>query len=253
MIEHAGNAEYSLVTRSSDGKMLFLADRLSKMKQGTKLGSRIAEVHSGSSLFTGDAGHAAGYQDFRPANSVYGNLGLKLRQALRLPLNDGLILAASFVDVPQKNLGQWVFRLKPAMVDALTTLGWFEQSEFDAASADALVTKVAREGRVVLALRRHRYREQSLRRTKLRETLKQGRRLICEVPGCGFDFAAKYGMLGRTFAEVHHKKPVSSSDKTRETRLSDLAIVCSNCHRMIHRDGGLRTLQEVGRSIRNAA
>ena len=56
VIEHAGDPEYSLVTRSSDGQMLFLANKLSKMKQGTRLGSRIAEVHNGSSLFTGDAG-----------------------------------------------------------------------------------------------------------------------------------------------------------------------------------------------------
>jgi type I restriction enzyme M protein len=56
LITHAGDAEYSLVTRSSDGQMLFLANMLSKMKHGTKLGSRIAEVHNGSSLFTGDAG-----------------------------------------------------------------------------------------------------------------------------------------------------------------------------------------------------
>ena len=55
VIEHAGDPEYSLVTRSSDGQMLFLANKLSKMKQGTALGSRIAEVHNGSSLFTGDA------------------------------------------------------------------------------------------------------------------------------------------------------------------------------------------------------
>ncbi len=56
VIEHAGEPEYSLVTRSSDGQMLFLANKLSKMKQDTPLGSRIAEVHNGSSLFTGDAG-----------------------------------------------------------------------------------------------------------------------------------------------------------------------------------------------------
>jgi len=56
LITHAGDAEYSLITRSSDGQMLFLANMLSKMKHGTKLGSRIAEVHNGSSLFTGDAG-----------------------------------------------------------------------------------------------------------------------------------------------------------------------------------------------------
>ena len=53
VIEHDGDPEYSLVTRSSDGQMLLLANKLSKMKQG---GSRIAEVHNGSSLFTGDAG-----------------------------------------------------------------------------------------------------------------------------------------------------------------------------------------------------
>ncbi len=56
VIEHAGDPEYSLLTRSSDGQMLFLANMLSKMKRNTKLGSRIAEVHNGSSLFTGDAG-----------------------------------------------------------------------------------------------------------------------------------------------------------------------------------------------------
>src|SRR4051794_40891586 len=56
IISHADDSEYSLVTRSSDGQMLFLANMLSKMKHDTPLGSRIAEVHNGSSLFTGDAG-----------------------------------------------------------------------------------------------------------------------------------------------------------------------------------------------------
>ena len=56
VVEHAGDPEYSLVTRSSDGQMLFLANLVSKMKHHTTLGSRIAEVHNGSSLFTGDAG-----------------------------------------------------------------------------------------------------------------------------------------------------------------------------------------------------
>ncbi len=54
--EHGGDSDYSLITRSSDGQMMFLANMLSKMKRDTLLGSRIAEVHNGSSLFTGDAG-----------------------------------------------------------------------------------------------------------------------------------------------------------------------------------------------------
>ncbi len=54
-VQHQGK-ELSLLTRSSDGQMLFLANMASKMQAATPLGSRIAEVHNGSSLFTGDAG-----------------------------------------------------------------------------------------------------------------------------------------------------------------------------------------------------
>jgi type I restriction enzyme M protein len=54
-VMHRGE-ELSLVTRSSDGQMLFLANMASKMNDNSTLGSRIAEVHNGSSLFTGDAG-----------------------------------------------------------------------------------------------------------------------------------------------------------------------------------------------------
>lgn len=56
IVEHDGDPEFSLVTRSSDGQMLFLANLIAKMKNDTVTGSRIAEIHNGSSLFTGDAG-----------------------------------------------------------------------------------------------------------------------------------------------------------------------------------------------------
>ena len=56
IIQHPENPEYSLVTRVSDGQLMFLANMLSKMNEDTPLGSRIAEVHNGSSLFTGVAG-----------------------------------------------------------------------------------------------------------------------------------------------------------------------------------------------------
>ena len=56
VVEHDGDPEHSLITRSSDGQMMFLANMLNKMKRDTQMGSRIAEVHNGSSLFTGDAG-----------------------------------------------------------------------------------------------------------------------------------------------------------------------------------------------------
>ena len=54
-VTHKGE-ELNLVTRSSDGQLLFLANKVAKMNDKTELGSRVAEVHNGSSLFTGDAG-----------------------------------------------------------------------------------------------------------------------------------------------------------------------------------------------------
>jgi type I restriction enzyme M protein len=56
VVNHDGESDFSLLTRSSDGQMMFLANMVSKMKTDTALGSRIAEIHNGSSLFTGDAG-----------------------------------------------------------------------------------------------------------------------------------------------------------------------------------------------------
>lgn len=56
VVTHNGEPEFKMIPRSSDGQMLFLANKLSKMKHDTELGSRIVEVHNGSSLFTGDAG-----------------------------------------------------------------------------------------------------------------------------------------------------------------------------------------------------
>jgi type I restriction enzyme M protein len=52
----AGEGEFAMLPRVSDGQLLFLLNNVSKMKEQTELGSRIAEVHNGSSLFTGDAG-----------------------------------------------------------------------------------------------------------------------------------------------------------------------------------------------------
>ena len=48
--------QLSMIPRTSDGQLLFLLNNVSKMKKDTPLGSRIAEVHNGSSIFTGDAG-----------------------------------------------------------------------------------------------------------------------------------------------------------------------------------------------------
>ena len=53
---------------------------------------------------------------------------------------------------------------------------------------------------------------------------------------CQFDFSARYpASLGEVFIEVHHVLPLGAQDQPRRTTFADLLLVCSNCHRMIHR------------------
>lgn len=88
------------------------------------------------------------------------------------------------------------------------------------------------EGR--LRFRRHFIRERDrgiVERKKLRAT-RSGEGLACEV--CGFNFAKEYGSLGDGYVECHHTVPLSTTGE-RTTRIADLALVCANCHRMIHR------------------
>jgi 5-methylcytosine-specific restriction protein A len=100
------------------------------------------------------------------------------------------------------------------------------------------------EGKWKRAFIYHRRREAKLRRAKIQEALRNnGARLICEVQNCGFDFGKRYGELGKNYAQVHHLLPLSKSPKDgRETKLRDLAIVCANCHVMIHLGGNCRPL-----------
>lgn len=64
----------------------------------------------------------------------------------------------------------------------------------------------------------------------------------CEI--CDFDFLAAYGEIGRGYIEAHHKVPVALLELGAKTRIEDLASVCSNCHRMLHRSGNL-TIDEL--------
>lgn len=144
------NEELSMIPRVSDGQMLFLANNVSKMKSKTKLGSRIAEVHNGSSLFTGDAG--SGESNFRryifesdlveaiialPENIFY-NTGIatyiwvlsnKKSESRRGKVQ--LIDAASFKTPLRKNLGmkncEVSFEQKNEIVKLLTD---FKENEF---------------------------------------------------------------------------------------------------------------------------
>ncbi|MGE7727833.1 HNH endonuclease [Bacillus cereus] len=68
-------------------------------------------------------------------------------------------------------------------------------------------------------------------------------KLFCEI--CGFDFHKVYGELGKDYIEGHHTIPVSQLKEGEKTRLEDIIMVCSNCHKMIHRNRPWLSKEEI--------
>ena len=102
----------------------------------------------------------------------------------------------------------------------------------------------ALEGERLVAMSRHRARERWLREEKITEVKRtNGGRLPCEA--CGFNFFEVYGEIGRDYAQVHHLKPLSDRTKPSLTKLGDLAVLCANCHVMVHRGTYVRSLKEL--------
>jgi 5-methylcytosine-specific restriction protein A len=104
------------------------------------------------------------------------------------------------------------------------------------------------EGNPRLMAHMRRERNSSIVQKKKKDVLATTGTLKCEA--CGFDFAKTYGEYGKEFCEVHHLVPLHKSDGLIKTELSDLAIVCSNCHRVIHRTNPMPTIAALAGIIR---
>lgn len=100
-----------------------------------------------------------------------------------------------------------------------------------------------KEGRRKLATHFVRERDRRIVETKKRRVLAETCKLICQA--CDFDFEQVYGELGRGFCEVHHMNPLSDVESEVETKLADLAILCSNCHRIIHRSSPMLSVESL--------
>ena len=87
------------------------------------------------------------------------------------------------------------------------------------------------EGSLKIRLHRTRERNRSAVERKKRQATERGA-LRCEA--CGFSFEEFYGDIGKGIIECHHNQPLSEVEEGHETRLQDLALVCANCHRVIH-------------------
>ncbi len=89
-------------------------------------------------------------------------------------------------------------------------------------------------------------RDRSLVSAKKAQVLGAYGKLVCQV--CGFDFGATYGVIGEGICEVHHLSPIGS-EGARVTTLDDLAVVCANCHRVIHRTSPMVSIDELAHVV----
>lgn len=108
----------------------------------------------------------------------------------------------------------------------------------------------AEEGRVLSGEHRWRERNAKLVKRKKEEAFKRDGRLTCEA--CGFDFAVAYGERGLGYVECHHTVPLHHLKTGTRTKLEDLALLCANCHRMVHARKGWLTLSELRELVEKA-
>src|SRR5205814_1647229 len=107
------------------------------------------------------------------------------------------------------------------------------------------------EGKKSFAWHRKLERSAKLAKRVKDQRLKATGDLCCDV--CGFSFRKYYGPIGVGFIEAHHTIPVSQFRGRRITRAQEIALVCSNCHRMLHRVAPLLSVADLRRKLKTKA
>ncbi|EKT4450658.1 TPA: HNH endonuclease [Pseudomonas putida] len=95
----------------------------------------------------------------------------------------------------------------------------------------------------------HRFRERDRKLVlyKKKQAMSKYGKLDCEA--CGFSFLSRYGDAGKDIIDVHHTKPLHTLKPGEKTRLNDLALLCSNCHRVVHSSKPWLTIEELRKAL----
>ena len=186
------------------------------------------------------------------AHALYIHDGLWYHQLKRFPgaLFDryGYVLFTTrkeFLRSPHLKIAKHVHIRKPG-ISAMP--GYVQMVHDKMPTVDVDIHKTyatASEGRRRLIAHLQRERNQSLVRRKKR----QAASLHCEV--CGFSFVRAYGKLAEAYCEVHHLVPLAEAEQIVTTRLEDLAILCANCHRVVHLRYPPYRLEDVRSMLKN--
>ena len=194
--------------------------------------SALLQLHSAHSLE--DRG-----QDFRNPNGVArktADIATQHPAYTGKPTNGGRhdpeVLMA-FLDRPDE-MAQQAAAIRQAILDESAGPAGVADVDLDGLGAD--------EGRVLQRLHLRRERDPKLRRKVIEAYKRRHAVVACEA--CGFNFQRVYGDRGTDYIECHHRTPLHVSGPTR-TRPEDLMLLCSNCHRMIHRSSPWLTPDEL--------
>lgn len=99
------------------------------------------------------------------------------------------------------------------------------------------------EGRIVERIHRNRERNSQVLKLAKQQFKEKHGKLFCQV--CRFSFEDTYGEVGKDFIEGHHTVAVSEMQPGHKTSPEDFAMLCSNCHRMVHRRRPWLTMENL--------
>jgi predicted HNH restriction endonuclease len=126
---------------------------------------------------------------------------------------------------------EFVWTLRPQVARALEQLGWVNP-HLTVGPRDNDEDELSVE---IVEQRRYRWHRLVERNSKGSQAAKKVHGYQCQA--CAFSFEKFYGSVGRDFIEAHHLIPLSDLGvhETRSYSTNDFAVLCSNCHRMIHK------------------
>ena len=166
-------------------------------------------------------------------------LGRILNQRLPIQVQVGIELQDNFRDVYNKD-GSRTFCLEFELSCKESGVNPTFITNFDKSFEDGIPD--IPEGREKYVRHKTRERNPEIVKEK-KEFKKKYGNFFCEV--CLFDFSETYGSRGEGFIECHHNVPLHEEENERITKTSDLSLLCSNCHRMVHRKKRWLTIQEL--------
>lgn len=127
------------------------------------------------------------------------------------------------------------------------TLGQLTAGDHEVEVYDELILEFP-EGKEIEKI--HKSRERNSQVIQIAKSIFKQRngKLFCQI--CGFDFEKVYGEVGKDFIEGHHTIAVSDMKLDHKTRPEEIALLCSNCHRMVHKKRPWLSLNDLNNLLK---